>query len=173
MQVCAVLSHKDERGKIANLLDVMGTGVGCKMVVGPFGRVGVLRDGSRGKGNPVGIRGPMVPIELIDVMEVVMGMGARMGTVGMMDRFGMDPIPGSETQQSHQAQNQGKCIEGPGKKNVFAYFIKINVRRIGQDIHSYFLLFTVIKQRGYKQRRNHSCQGRDPGQSQQDRFDLG
>lgn len=67
--------------------------VGCKIAAGPFGRVGMLRDGTRDMGSPVGISGPMVPMVLIDVMEVVIGIGAKMGMVGMMDRFGMDPIP--------------------------------------------------------------------------------
>lgn len=71
------------------LLEVSEMEVGCRMAIGPLGRAGVLMVGITGIDRPVPIMGVMPGMGLI----AVIGIGVRMGTLGIMGTFGIVPIP--------------------------------------------------------------------------------
>jgi len=79
--------------------------VGCRMAIGPLGRAGVLMVGITGIDRPVPIMGAMPGMGLI----VVIGIGVRMGTLGIMDTFGIVPIPEKAQRITLNRHNTTKC----------------------------------------------------------------
>jgi len=84
------------------LLEVSEMEVGCRMAIGPLGRAGVLMVGITGIDRPVPIMGAMPGI-------VVIGIGVRMGTLGIMDTFGIVPIPEKAQRITLNRHNTTKC----------------------------------------------------------------
>lgn len=80
-------------------------GVGCRMAIGPLGRAGVLMVGITGIDRPVPIMGVMPGMVLI----VVIGIGVRMGTLGIMGTFGIVPIPEKAQRITLNRHNTTKC----------------------------------------------------------------
>lgn len=75
------------------LLELRVMGVGWKMAIGPFGRAGVLMVGITGTDSPVPIIGVMPGMGLIVVRVEVIGIGVRIGTLGIIGTFGIVPMP--------------------------------------------------------------------------------
>lgn len=82
-------SGEEENELDSGRVEASEMGVGCRMAIGPLGRAGVLMVGITGIDRPVPIMGVMPGMVLI----VVIGIGVRMGTLGIMGTFGIVPIP--------------------------------------------------------------------------------
>lgn len=78
-----------DRGRV----ELREMGIGWKMAIGPFGRAGVLMVGITGMDSPVPIIGVMPGMGLIVVRVEVIGIGVRIGTLGIMGTFGIAPMP--------------------------------------------------------------------------------
>lgn len=85
-------------------------GVGCRMAIGPLGRAGVLMLGITGTDSPVPIMGVMPGMGLM----AVIGIGVRMGMLGIMGTFGIVPIP-AKTQRI--SLNRQKTIKHDNSLN--------------------------------------------------------
>lgn len=82
------------------LLELRDIGVGCRMVIGPFGSAGVLMIGITGTDSPMPIIGLMPGMGLLVVRVEFIGEDVRIGTLGIMGTFGIVPMPANQRANS-------------------------------------------------------------------------